>query len=151
MTTTIAVFDTHQAASDAVEKLKANEVPSEQISYVQRTGVTELPVEVDENTVTGTGVGAIAGLVLTLLALPAYPIIVAGPIATVLGVATGTALGAAAGGLLGALVDLGLSQQEAEAIAERVEAGDVLVVAQTEAGQKEAMTEAGAAEVYLVE
>lgn len=89
---------------------------------------------------TGGLIGAAVGLVgVAGLLGPLGPIVVAGPMATFLGitgaagavVGTGVA-GAAIGGLVGALVSMGVSEPQARNYEERVDAGDVLVNIQTD-------------------
>jgi len=80
----------------------------------------------------GAAIGGLGGLLLGLgaLAIPGIgPIIAAGPIMAAL---AGAGVGAVTGGLLGALVDLGVPQESAEAYAESVRRGNVLVTAQVE-------------------
>lgn len=84
---------------------------------------------------TGGLIGAAVGLVgVAGLLGPLGPVVVAGPLATFLGI-TGSAgavigtgvAGAAVGGLVGALVNLGVSESQARNYEERVDAGDVLI------------------------
>ncbi len=84
---------------------------------------------------TGGVLGALGGLIVgaTALTIPGIGLVIAGPLAAVLG---GAGLGAVTGGLAGALAGLGVSKDEAEQYQERVEAGDILVV--VAAGQREA-------------
>src|SRR4051812_9869804 len=80
----------------------------------------------------GAAIGGLGGLLLGLgaLAIPGIgPIIAAGPIMAGL---AGAGVGAVTGGILGALVDLGIPQESAEAYAESVRRGNVLVTAQVE-------------------
>jgi len=80
----------------------------------------------------GAAIGGLGGLLLGLgaLAIPGIgPIIAAGPIVAAL---AGAGVGAVTGGILGVLVDLGVPQESAEAYAESVRRGNVLVVAQVE-------------------
>jgi len=80
----------------------------------------------------GAAIGGLGGLLLGLgaLAIPGIgPIIAAGPIMAAL---AGAGVGAVTGGILGALVDLGIPKESAEAYAESVRRGNVLVTAQVE-------------------
>lgn len=84
---------------------------------------------------TGGVLGALAGLLVgaTALAIPGIGVVVAGPLAAVLG---GAAAGGVTGGLAGALAGAGVSKDEAERYQERIEAGDIVVA--VAAGGREA-------------
>ncbi len=86
---------------------------------------------------TGGVLGGLGGLLLgaTALAIPGIGIVVAGPLAAVLG---GAGIGAITGGLAGALAGLGVSEDDARQYQERVEAGDILVVVAAGNGEEEA-------------
>ncbi len=79
--------------------------------------------------------GALGGLLLgaTALTISGIGLVIAGPLAAVLG---GAGIGAVTGGLAGALAGLGVSEDDARQYEERVEAGDILVV--VAAGEREA-------------
>ena len=83
---------------------------------------------------TGAGLGALGGLLLgaTALAIPGIGIVVAGPLAALLG---GAGIGGVTGGLAGALAGLGVSDDEAEHYQKRLEAGDIVVA--VAAGERE--------------
>jgi len=110
---------------------------------------------------TGGLIGAAVGLVgIAGLLGPLGPIVVAGPLATFLGitggagaiVGTGVA-GAAIGGIVGALISMGVSEPEARNYEERVDAGDVLVSIHTEKADavSEVLREFGAKKITVVE
>ncbi len=84
---------------------------------------------------TGGVLGALGGLIVgaTALTIPGIGLVIAGPLAAVLG---GAGIGAITGGLAGALAGLGVSEDDAKQYEQRVEAGDILVV--VAAGQREA-------------
>ena len=75
---------------------------------------------------TGAGLGALGGLLVgaTALAIPGIGIVVAGPLAAVLG---GAGVGGVTGGLAGALAALGVSDDDAKRYEERLEAGDIVI------------------------
>ena len=75
---------------------------------------------------TGAGLGALGGVLVgaTALAIPGIGIVLAGPLAAVLG---GVGAGGLTGGLAGALAGLGVSDDEARTYQERLEAGDIIV------------------------
>jgi uncharacterized protein (TIGR02271 family) len=87
-----------------------------------------------DGTAAGAGIGAVVGglggllLGLGALAIPGIgPVIAAGPIVAAL---TGAGVGAVTGGIIGALVDMGIPEESAQAYAESVRRGNVLVTAQ---------------------
>ncbi len=84
---------------------------------------------------TGGALGALGGLLVgaTALTIPGIGLVIAGPLAAILG---GAGVGAITGGLAGALAGLGVSDEEARQYQERFEAGDILVV--VAAGDREA-------------
>ena len=75
---------------------------------------------------TGGVLGALGGLLVgaTALTIPGVGILVAGPLAAILG---GAGWGAVTGGLAGALAAAGVSDDEAARYQERVESGEILV------------------------
>jgi hypothetical protein len=135
MTITIThVYDDYESAQDVVADLESAGFTRSDISIVSRhrdasgTGESE-----DEESGAATGatlggvVGAGAGLLASLgvIAIPGIgPLVAAGVLATTL---AGAAGGAVAGGLLGALVDYGVSEDDAHVYAESVRRGGTLV------------------------
>src|SRR6476646_2749101 len=140
-----AMFDDYQAASKAVQRLKAAGIPSDDISIVggnqeMRSGSAPLSRD-DESSAAGTGaatgavVGGGAGLLagLGLLAIPGLgPVVAAGWLASTL---AGAAVGTAAGGLIGGLTEWGMSAEEAHGYAEGVRRGGTLVTARVDDAQ----------------
>lgn len=150
-----ALFTDIEVADKVINHLH-NElhIPNDEISYVykDKTG-GKVSGDADEVTTQTTGEGAasgattggVIGAAIGLIGVagllgPLGPIVVAGPLATFLGitgaagavVGTGVA-GAAIGGLVGALTHMGVSEPVARNFEERVDAGDVLVSIHTEA------------------
>ena len=144
--TTIGVFTTHASARAAIDDLRTMGVSDTDISYLY----TNIDVDIKDGhsdsklgegtaagATAGAVLGAIAGFAVANLVLPGVgTLLVAGPIATALGltgVAASTAAGAmtglAAGGLIGALVNLGVSEEDAKLYEDLVRSGNVLVVA----------------------
>jgi len=89
----------------------------------------------------GGSMGALAGVATIAGVIPVIgPIFAAGPLIAALGLgagaigltAAGALTGALAGGVVGALISLGASAPEAEAYAEQIRAGDILVVTHAE-------------------
>ena len=133
--TTVAVFDTREAAENAVNDLRASGYRDDQIGIVARDsrGNTVRTDGAGDNAAEGAAVGAAAGagaLALGSLAvsfgiIPVIgPILAVGPLAAALISAVG---GAAAGGMAGALIGLGIPEGEAKYYEGQVEAGKYLV------------------------
>lgn len=139
------LFDSHEQAQAAVQRLEAAGVPEHDISLIANnaegrhlTGGRRDDAD-DNETAEGAGKGATTGGLiggagglaagLGMLAIPGLgPVVAAGWLAaTAVGAAVGAAAGAAAGGLLGALKDAGHSDEEAHVYAEGVRRGGTLV------------------------
>ena len=91
----------------------------------------------ERRTLEGTGVGSAVGLtagaiagaiaaVGTVVALPGFGLVVAGPLAAAV---AGAGAGGVAGGVLGALVGTGLSKERAEIYRTTIEEGGIVLVA----------------------
>ncbi len=133
MKTITRVYDSHANARQAVDQLERAGVPSSDISMVANKHVSDDYDDVEEAsaTATGAGVGAAvgggAGLLagLGMLAIPGLgPVVAAGWLAST---ALGAVAGATAGGVIGALVDLGVSKEDAEVYAESVRRGGTML------------------------
>lgn len=144
--TVIGSFSDYSAANKAISDLKATGLTDADISVVAKEtekikemtqkGSGQVADSTATGAVTGAGLGALTGLLVGLGAL-AVPggFIVAGPIAAALGLTgtaaatvTGTTVGTLAGGLVGSLAGLGMPQEEAKVISDRIEAGDLLLI-----------------------
>lgn len=136
MTITIThVYDEYETAKDVVEDLEDAGFNSDQISLVGRKSGNDDDDDSD-GAATGATLGGLAGggagilAALGLIAIPGIgPLVAAGAIATTL---AGAAAGAVTGGLLGALVDYGLSEDDAHVYAESVRRGGSLVSVRVE-------------------
>jgi len=146
----VGLFDYHSNADQAVEALQDYGVDSDHISVVTRVNDTiKHETTVGTGAATGAAAGGLIGLLagLSALIVPGIgPVIATGTIAsalaTTLGMtAVGAGLGAATGGLLGALVDLGLSKEDAEFYAEGVKRGGVLVSVETDPEDKDEISD----------
>ena len=156
MSVTTRVYDDYEAARNAVNEVNAlglpnvdvsilgnesirdyyaSEYPTDYPSDMTRDAVTGRPVmdgDTDASgTATGAGIGAAigggAGLLtgLGMLAIPGVgPLVAAGWFAAA---AVGAAGGALAGGAVGAIVDLGLSEEDAPVFSEAIRRGGVAV------------------------
>ncbi|MBB4040267.1 hypothetical protein GGR34_001918 [Microvirga flocculans] len=144
-----AFFDTYDEAARAVQRLEAAHIPNFEISLVsnnfndaythhaahsfERDGTSHpfAGATAAAGTVAGAGAGLLAGL--GTVAIPGFgPVIAAGWIVSTL---VGAGAGAAVGGLAGALVDAGLSHEEAQTYAEGVRRGGALVTVKADETQ----------------
>jgi hypothetical protein len=146
MTATISrLYDNYTDAQEAVQRLEAAGVPHSDISIVannsdnwfsgdkkvdrDRDGVDDRAEGAGKGAGIGAGVGGTAGLLagLGLLAIPGLgPVVAAGWLAAT---AVGAAAGAATGGVVGALMEAGVSEEDAHSYAEGVRRGGTLVSA----------------------
>jgi hypothetical protein len=138
--TILAVYDTLDTAHSAVRDLTGSGFDRADIGVAARDysstdwGDATEDVTGSEGSGFGALVGGLTGVVmgLTAITIPGIgAIIAAGPLAAALGAATGGAIGAVAGvatgGLVASLVDLGVSDIDAETYAEHVRRGGALV------------------------
>ncbi len=140
-------YGNESEAERAVRVLRDAGFDADEISIVARDEDRARDVAQDTGTDTaeGAGIGAATGGVLgalgglllgaTALTIPGIGIVLAGPLAAVLG---GAGIGAITGGLAGALAGLGISEDDAKQYEERVKAGDILVVVAAGAREAEA-------------
>jgi uncharacterized membrane protein len=159
--TVVALYDDFNTAQKAVQDLRDNDFPGDDISlvannaegrYDQYVGAgRERSVAKDEDHVSrgeetgiSAGAGALAGgvggllLGLGLFAVPGIgPALAAGPIA---GTLAGAGLGAAAGGLSGWLFHAGMPEEEARSYEEGVRRGGTLIAVTTSDARAERAT-----------
>lgn len=138
----VGVFQTEEAAIQAIRRLKANGYTDEDISVLarQRDKVDRIAdktnTDVDDVTLDGTVGGAVTGglvggigallVELGVLAIPGVgPFLAAGPIAATL---AGIIAGGSVGGIVGALVDLGISETDAKEYETYLNRGDIIVL-----------------------
>jgi hypothetical protein len=136
------MFETRDAAEDAITRLEAAGFTRDQIGVAMRdqreaaemaeaTGTDDLTGEgATAGAVSGAGVGALIGLALagSAVVLPGIgPILIGGPLAAGL---TGAGVGAVSGGLIGGLIGAGIPEHEAKGYADRLERGHILVSVQ---------------------
>src|ERR1700704_2664936 len=151
MTTTVSrLYDSPQAASQAVRDLEAAGLPASEISIVsnnadkwysgdrsRKTGKVDRDMDGTDDRAEAAGVGAGLGAVvggtagllagLGLMAIPGLgPVVAAGWLVST---AAGALAGGAAGGIIGALTQAGISKEDAEVYAEGVRRGGTLVCA----------------------
>ena len=138
-------YGSESGAERAVRSLQDAGFGSDEISIIAKDEGRAQGIAQDTGTDTaeGAGIGAATGGVLgalgglivgaTALTIPGIGLVIAGPLAAVLG---GAGIGAVTGGLAGALAGLGVSKDDAQQYQERVEAGDILIV--VAAGRREA-------------
>ncbi|MCB5204753.1 hypothetical protein LH464_19995 [Neorhizobium sp. T786] len=144
MRTVTGLFDSYDDARAAVKALEDAGVSSDDISIVSHKDGKE-DVEGQGNNAaegagTGAGIGAAAGGAggllagLGLLAIPGVgPVVAAGWLAaTAAGAVAGAVAGGAAGGIVGAMIESGVSENDAHLYAEGVRRGGSLVVAKVD-------------------
>lgn len=170
MSTVIGYFESWERADRAVRDLIAAGAPRDDLNVIahddaRRSATARGTVHAGDKDAGGAAGGATAGAVLGgalgvavglgALVIPGVgPILAAGPIVAALaGGAAGAAAGGVAGGLVGALVDAGVPKDKAEAYAEGIRRGGVLVSLRapspTEAQRAERILEdAGAVDVF---
>lgn len=144
MKTITALYNNHDDARSAVKALEDAGVPSDHISIVSyKDGKKEVEGQGNdaaEGAGTGAGIGAVvggAGGLLTglgMLAIPGVgPVVAAGWLAaTAVGAVAGAVVGGAAGGIVGAMIESGVSEEDANVYAEGVRRGGSLVAAKVE-------------------
>jgi hypothetical protein len=127
------IYDDPSFARQAVSALEESGFTSDEISVVRQEGNDGYTVDdpVSDGATTGASVGLAAGAgagllaSLGMIAIPGIgPLVAAGVLATTL---AGAAAGAVGGGLVGALVDYGVSEEEAPIYAENLRRGGTLV------------------------
>ncbi len=142
-TTVSRLYDSYDAATNAVNGLIEFGVPRDDISIVANNADAPSIVETTEaggGASTGAGIGGVlgggAGLLagLGMLAIPGLgPVVAAGWLAaTAAGAVAGVAAGAVTGGIVGALTHAGVSEEHAHVYAEGVRRGGTLVTARVD-------------------
>lgn len=142
----VGVFHNEDEAIRAIEGLKQQGYPSEDISVIakdradlkaveEETG-TKAPEGLATGAAAGGMLGGVTGLLVGIgaLTIPGVgPIIAAGPIAATL---AGAAVGAGAGGLVGGLIGLGIPEEEAKQYDDYVRKGNILVLVRSDSGRE---------------
>ena len=133
--TVVGAFDNPQEAERAIEQLRRDGFPRDEIGFVVRNGeATEVATaraggRADQaaavGAVTGGILGGLVGAVAALSIPGAGPVLVAGLLA---GIVAGGATGFVSGGLLGALIGLGIPEEEARYYEGAVREGEALVI-----------------------
>jgi hypothetical protein len=147
--TVVGVFDRIEYAQNALNELKQNGFPRDDISFIATrnvTGQSKAGSGGDRMGVTtgvkggnvaaeagiGAALGGIGGLLwsFAVLAVPGVgPVFALGPLIAAL---SGAGVGAVAGGIVGALTEPGIPQSEAQCYAEGVRRGQILVAMRTD-------------------
>lgn len=144
MKTITGLYDSYDDARTAVKALEDAGVSSDHISIVYyKDGKEELEGQ-GNNAAEGAGVGAGLGAVaggagglltgLGIMAIPGVgPVVAAGWLAaTAAGALAGAVAGGAAGGLIGAMIESGVSEEDAHVYAEGIRRGGAVVAAKVE-------------------
>jgi len=144
MRTVTGLFDTYDHAASAVRSLKDAGIADEDISIVANKTSHTVEDHHDEGggaatgaglgVATGGGIGLLAGL--GALAIPGIGPVVAG--GWLLTTAVGAALGLASGSIVGALLDAGVTEEDAHVYAEGVRRGGTLVTARVDEARADA-------------
>lgn len=141
MTRTVTgLFDTYDAATEAVRELETAGIPHSAISIVANNAENRWSPTAGTNSTSGAAAGASVGAALGggagllaglgLLAIPGLgPVVAAGWLAAT---AVGAVAGGTAGGLVGSLTGAGVSPEHAEVYAEGVRRGGSIVSARVE-------------------
>lgn len=137
------VYDRYADAESTVRELQEVGIPDSDISLVANSNEYDIDraIELDHDddgvtaTASGVGIGAVAGggigllAGLGLIAIPGLgPVVAGGWLAAT---AVGAIAGSAAGGLVGALIDAGISEDDANVYTEAVRRGGALVTVRT--------------------
>ncbi len=144
MKTITGLYDSYDDARAAVKALEDAGLSSDDISIVYyKDGKEEFEGQ-GNNAAEGAGVGAGLGAVaggagglltgLGIMAIPGVgPVVAAGWLAaTAAGAVAGAAAGGAAGGLIGAMVESGVSEEDAHVYAEGIRRGGAVVAAKVD-------------------
>jgi hypothetical protein len=155
MATISRLYDTYEAAAEAVRNLLDAGIPGSDISLVSNNSDNWYSAKSDGGTIksatetvardrdgrddraegaeAGAGIGGVAGGIvglltgLGLMAIPGVgPVVAAGWLVST---AAGAVAGGAAGGIIGALTQAGTSEEDASAYAEGIRRGGTLVTA----------------------
>lgn len=145
MSRVTAVFANHEQADAAIAELRRRGVSDSHLSIIAKrvedVEVTRPPEgtageRIAKGAITGIGVGTLFGLAAVLI--PGVgPFLVAGPLASALGVAGGSAaagaiVGGTSGALAGAMARADFSKDEVAFYGPLVEQGDVMVTVNTD-------------------
>ncbi len=138
---TVGVFESHDAAVEAVKELNKGGFPMKHVSIIgkelERIEDVQGYYTWKDPARTGAGIGAFWGSIFGVLVGVGFivvpgigPVFVAGSLAAiVLGGLEGAAMGTLGGGLFGALLGLGIGKDKLVKYQQRLEAGNYLVVA----------------------
>lgn len=140
MQTITGLFDTYEHARQAVHLLDEAGIHRTDISLVSRTTDDAPADEIGDGATTGAeigaGLGAAGGLLagLGIVAIPGLggAFAVGWLFATAVGAMAGAGVGAATGGLVGALTRAGISEPDAQVMAESVRRGGAIVSARVD-------------------
>jgi hypothetical protein len=144
----VGVFDSREQAERAIDALHAAGFSGDQLGIAARgeqrleEAVERRDERMEDRTrtvggaVTGGVAGGLIGAVLAGLIPGVGPVIAAGALAGILG---GAVTGAAVGGMVGALMDMGVTEEEAQQYDREFRAGRTIVTVRTDGRHQEAM------------
>ncbi len=136
----IGVFANQEQARLAINELERAGFDQKEIGYLMRTAETEA-ADADRQARVATGaigggvLGGVLGAAASLLIPGIGPAIAGGILAATFG---GVVIGAAAGGVMGALMNLGVSEDDARFYQRELEAGRTIVTVKNADGAAEA-------------
>jgi hypothetical protein len=137
MKSTVAIYDTHQTALEAVEVLKNKGFPVDQLSLVGQAKIVNDHIKVKSNesrknfgVFIGSGIGTVAGALsgAGVFAIPGLRFIFDNGI--IVGALAGFALGLAFGGIISLITTLGIKNNLMVKYKEHLNKGRFLVIAQ---------------------
>lgn len=122
--TIVGIFDSNEGAESATNRIKDSGLKTDEISIVRKENVEneEGHDNISRGTVTGGGIGGVAGLLLGMgtIAVPGLGVLAAaGPIA-------GALAGVVTGGVVGSLVDLGIPEDAGTKYEDEIIGGAIL-------------------------
>ncbi len=135
MKTLIAVYDTHEAALQALAMLKENDYPMKQVSLLGKAEVIDDHVHIHSYekgktapVMLGTGGGAVVGMLtgLGVFAIPGFGFLYGA--GAIVGTLAGLDLGLIAGGIASLLASIGIGEHHSKKVHEHLEKGKYTIL-----------------------
>lgn len=143
MKTMLGIFVTDNSANNAIDELRAYGFNEQDISVLVKDNrelhaVKGNGTSIAQGAVAGATTGGLIGALAGILSVYTIPglgaLFIGGPIAAALGLTglaaatvAGATTGLAAGGIIGALMNIGLSEEDARVYESRIRGGDILI------------------------